>query len=173
MSLARDLVEAGSTAQGLLKNAVQATERAAMLTKQILAYAGKGEFLVEPVNLSALVRKTMRLIGGAIPGNVQVELSLKEGLPPVRADETQLEQVAMNLILNAAEAIGDGGGKVTVRTGIENLDRAAAAKLYDIGQPAPGRYIVWKWRIPEPGSMPPSNPTFSTRFSRRNSWAAD
>jgi PAS domain S-box-containing protein len=142
VSLVMDLVEAGSPAHDLLGNAALATERAALLTKQILAYAGKGGFLIDQVNLSALVRRTMKLIRGSIPANVQVDLSLEEGLPAVRADETQIEQVVMNLILNAVEAIDEGGGKVAVRTGIEDLDSASAARHFDVGEPAPGRYVV-------------------------------
>jgi two-component system, cell cycle sensor histidine kinase and response regulator CckA len=172
ISLTMGLVEPGSRGDCLLKNAAQATERAAMLTKQILAYAGKGEFVVEQVNLSTLVRRTMKLIRGSIPGNVHVELALDEDLPPVRADETQLEQIALNLILNAAEAIGDQGGKVAVRTGIEDLDSGAAAKPYDVGQPAPGRYIVLE--VADTGiginpSVKPNifDPFFTTKFMGR------
>jgi PAS domain S-box-containing protein len=172
ISLTMDLVEPGSPGYGLLSNAVQATERAAMLTKQILAYAGKGEFVVEQVNLSTLLRRTLKLIGGSIPGNVHVDLALEEGLPPVRADETQLEQIAMNLILNAAEAIGDQGGRVAVRTGVEDLDSAAAAEPYDIGEPAPGRYLVLE--VVDTGvGIDPSirsnifDPFFTTKFMGR------
>jgi PAS domain S-box-containing protein len=171
LSLAMDLVEPESLAQNLLGNALQASERAALLTKQILAYAGKGEFVVENVNISAVVRKTMKLIGGAIPGNVKVELALEEELPAVLADDTQMEQVAMNLILNAAEATGERGGKVAVRTGVQDLD-SAAAERYDIGNPKPGPYVVLEVEdtgIGIDASIKPNifDPFFTTKFMGR------
>ncbi|HEY7390918.1 MAG TPA: PAS domain S-box protein [Bryobacteraceae bacterium] len=172
ISLAMDLDEPDSPAQDLLRNALQASERAAMLTRQILAYAGKGEFVLQNINISAVVQKTMKLIGGSIPENVHVDLALEEGLPPVRADETQIEQVAMNLILNAAEAIGEGGGKVAIRTGIEDVDRTAEVKPYDVGQPAPGRYIILEVMDTgegiDPGIKPYIfDPFFTTKFTGR------
>jgi PAS domain S-box-containing protein len=172
ISLTMDIVEADSSAQELLKNAAQATERAAMLTKQILAYAGKGEFVVEQVNLSTLVHRTMKLIRGSIPGNVHVELALEDGLPPVRADETQLEQIAMNLILNAAEAIGDRGGKVAVMTCVEDVDGAGPEKPYDVGEPTPGRYLILEVADTGegiPDSIRPNifDPFFTTKFMGR------
>jgi len=91
--------------------------RAADLTNQMLAYSGRGRFLIEPTDLNRLVERMGELLHASIPKKVRLELDLAKGLPAIEADPAQLRQVAMNLITNAAEAIGDDEGAVTVRTG--------------------------------------------------------
>jgi PAS domain S-box-containing protein len=172
ISLAMDLTEPDSRIRGLLATASQASERAALLTKQMLAYAGKGQCLVQPVNLSAVVRETMKLIGASVPGNVHLEMLLTDDLPPLHADETQLQQVAMNLILNAAEATDDRGGRVIVRTGIQEIDSADAAKPCSVGRLSPGRYVVLEVQDTGIGidpSIKPHlfDPFFTTKFAGR------
>jgi two-component system, cell cycle sensor histidine kinase and response regulator CckA len=172
ISLASERAERGLPISDILANASEASERAAMLTKQMLAYAGKGQFVVQPVNLSAVVRETMRLLAGSIPANVLVELALAHDLPPVDADTTQLQQVAMNLIMNAVEAIGPSGGQVIVKTGNQDVDSAAAATRYDIGRPTPGRYVVFEVHDSGAGIDPSIrenifDPFFTTKFTGR------
>ena len=85
---------------------LNASERASHLTRQLLAYAGKGRFVIEPVNLSGLVREISNLIQSSISKNVQLRLELNDEIPLVQADSSQLQQVIMNLVINGAEAIG-------------------------------------------------------------------
>jgi nitrogen-specific signal transduction histidine kinase/CheY-like chemotaxis protein len=90
---------------------------AADLCRQMLACAGRGETVAKPVDLSTLVRNTVKLAGTSISSQARIDLNLDNNLPRVRADQTQIQQVAMNLIINAAEALDDGGGTVWVSTG--------------------------------------------------------
>jgi two-component system cell cycle sensor histidine kinase/response regulator CckA len=114
-TLALDTVPAASPARQALEDVVRASERAADLTRQLLAYAGKGRFIIEPVDLSVLIQEMVPLIHSSIPRKVRLILNLAPGLPAVQADKGQLEQVVMNLLINAAEAI-QGSGIVTVTT---------------------------------------------------------
>ena len=106
----------------VLANVVDASERAAHLTRQLLAYAGKGQFVSEKVDLSQLVRQISGLVQTSIPKTVQLRLELAPKLPIVDADPGQLQQVIMNLIINGAEAIGEDNGTVLVTTAAQNVD---------------------------------------------------
>jgi signal transduction histidine kinase len=138
----------------------------------MLAYAGKGQFLVRPVELSRTVRDAMPLVESSISKDVQVELALSDQLPPVEADPTQVEQIVMNLILNAAEAIGDRPRRIAVRTGVQEITSAEPATPYDIGNPEPGCYAVLEIEDTGHGiddSVRPNifDPFFTTKFPGR------
>jgi PAS domain S-box-containing protein len=172
ISVAQELTEAGSTIHQLLTNASQAGERAASLTKKMLAYAGKGQIFVQAVDLSRVVRETVKLVSSSIPYNVQVETALRDDVPAILGDETQLQDVAMNLILNAAEASTERGGKVIVRTAVQEIDSATAAKPCDVGRLLPGPYAVLEVQDNGTGidpSIRPSlfDPFFTTKFTGR------
>ncbi len=106
-SFALDTIPPAHPAYDMLQGVVDASERAAHLTRQMLAYAGKGRFVIEPVNLSEMASRTAELVSASIPKSVRVEFHLDQRLPPVHMDPGQMQQVAMNLIINAAEAIGE------------------------------------------------------------------
>jgi signal transduction histidine kinase/CheY-like chemotaxis protein len=103
-------------AREAVEQATVAARRATDLTRQLLAYSGKGRFVVRPIDLSALVRENVDLLRAGVPHTCAIELRLEGGLPPVVADVGQVQQVVMNLITNAAEAIGPRPGTVTVST---------------------------------------------------------
>lgn len=139
-SLAAESPGASDSLRNLLADVVRAAERASSLTRQLLAYAGKGRFITEAVNLSELVEEIGGLIRTSIPGKVRLRLELTPALPPIQADPGQLQQVIMNLVINAAEAVGEAGGTVLVATGTEHLD---ASYCHDcLGRPdlPPGVY---------------------------------
>jgi two-component system, cell cycle sensor histidine kinase and response regulator CckA len=94
----------------------KAAERAAEVTRQMLVYAGKSLPARRPIDLSELVRDNMSLLTAAFPRRAVLDVRLAEGLPAVHADSGQLQQVVMNLLLNASEA-APGGGTVTLATG--------------------------------------------------------
>ena len=94
-----------------------AARRLADLTNQLLAYSGRGRFVVKAINLSSLVTELSSLLNTVISKQAQVRLNLEQNLPSVQVDVTQMRQVIMNLITNAADAIGDRSGRITIRTG--------------------------------------------------------
>ena len=104
-----------------LRDITGASERAADLTRQLLAYSGKGRVVVQPVDVSRLVSGIVPLVKASFPRKVRLVLNLEAGLPAVEADKTQVEQVIMNLLINAAEAIGENAGAVEVTTAICHL----------------------------------------------------
>jgi two-component system cell cycle sensor histidine kinase/response regulator CckA len=120
-SLLSDEFAAGSPQSEIVQGLMHAAERMARLTSQMLAYSGRGHFVIEPVDLSKQVIQIISLIQASIPKNVELRLSLANDLPPIEVDVSQLQQVIMNLVINAAEAIGNEQGTVAVRTELETL----------------------------------------------------
>jgi PAS domain S-box-containing protein len=124
-SLAIETLSTSHPACELIRNVVSASERAADLTKQLLAYAGKGRFVVEPINLAVLIREIGELIQTSIPRTVQLQMEVQQDLPLIEGDAGQLQQLIMNLVINGAEAIGEGmGGTVLVTNGVQEIDEA-------------------------------------------------
>ena len=120
-SLAMDSLKDAEKTSRLLEDVVRASERAAELTRQLLAYAGKGRFVAGPLDLSSLIDDLVPLIQSSIPRKVRLTLGLKRDLPAIHADKTQIEQLVMNLIINAAEAIQDEAGSVIVTTQVRKV----------------------------------------------------
>ncbi len=106
------------------------------IAKQMLAYSGKGRFIIEPLSLCALVGDMTDLLRVSLPKKVILKLDLSPDLAAIEADCSQIRQVVMNLITNAAEAIGEGGGLVTVRTGVVAADGGYFAR-FQCGQELP------------------------------------
>jgi signal transduction histidine kinase/CheY-like chemotaxis protein len=117
LDLALPELQPGSEAQEAVGQATVAARRATDLTRQLLAYSGKGRFVVRPLDLSAIVRENANLLRAAVPHTCAIELGLPDGLPAIEADAGQVQQVVMNLITNAADAIGPRPGTITVTTG--------------------------------------------------------
>ncbi len=140
-SLARMDLPADSPVHANLAAIETVTQRAADLCKQMLAYSGKGRFVVDRLDLSALLRDTAELIQVSISKNVVLKFFLSETLPAISADATQLRQIIMNLVINASDAIGDQRGQITLRTGIQNADRAYLADTYLSPDLPPGDYV--------------------------------
>ncbi len=121
--LARRAIAAGRTEQAaaLLRDVLSASERAADLTRQLLAYAGKGRFIILPVDLSKLVREVSTLIRASISKKITLVIDVPDDCPLVEADRAQLQQLMMNLVINGGEAIGDEPGTLTVRIRTEHF----------------------------------------------------
>jgi signal transduction histidine kinase/ActR/RegA family two-component response regulator len=96
--------------------------RAAELCRQLLAYSGKGRFLVQPLDVMELVQEMGHLLSVSISKKVVLKYHFTKKLPAVEADATQMRQTIMNLILNASEAIGDRSGVISVTTGLAHCD---------------------------------------------------
>ena len=97
--------------------------RASDLSNQMLAYSGKGRFMVEALNLNRLVEEMANLLQVSIAKNVVLKFNFHHSLPLVEADAAQIRQVVMNLITNASEAIGSKSGVVSLSTGLTEVDR--------------------------------------------------
>lgn len=121
-SLALDTLPPDSSRiQPMLEGILKASERAADLVRQLLAYSGKGRFVIEPVDVSGLIRETADLIKTSVPKNVELRLDLRE-TAPIDGDPSQIQQLIMNLVINGAEAIGDRNGIVSVRTRVRDVE---------------------------------------------------
>ncbi len=105
-----------------LKQIEVASQRAADLTKQLLAYSGKGKFVLEIVDLSSLVEEMAHLLEISISKDITLIYDFDKNLPPIEADPTQIRQVVMNLITNASEAIGKKWGRIHITTGRHSFE---------------------------------------------------
>jgi len=119
--LAREELPASSRAAEYLADVERAAERAAELTRQLLAYAGKGRLEFTELDVSRLAREVVDLIAVSVSKQVELHCRLAERLPAATGDGSQLRQVMMNLVLNAADAIGDQEGSIAVETELVEL----------------------------------------------------
>ena len=146
--------------------------RAAELTNQMLAYSGKGRFVVEPTDLTVVVQEMSNLLETAISKGAKLDLHLAGSVPAMLADRTQLRQVVMNLITNASDAIGAGVGTITVTTGTMAATREYLAQAYTSGASEAGEYVFLEVRDTGCGMDAETqqrifDPFFTTKFSGR------
>jgi len=168
---ARLALPAESPAHADLDIVIAAAQRAADLTRQMLAYAGKGRFEIRPIDVSRLVREIANLLETTIPKKVQLRLELARGLPAVEADVAQVQQVIMNLVINGAEAIGDERGTVLVTTGAQDVDEQYAQSLF-AAEIKSGRYVFIEVHDTGSGMDDETrakifDPFFTTKFTGR------
>ena len=96
----------------------------------MLAYSGKGRFVVEAMSLNRLVKEMAHLLEVTISKKVILKFDLAENLPAIEADASQVRQIVMNLITNASEAIGDRSGAITLASGVMEISRAYLKEVY-------------------------------------------
>jgi PAS domain S-box-containing protein len=168
----------GSAAREPLEEVVRATLRAADLTRQLLAYSGKGAFVVRHLDLSTEVREMATLLRTSISKQATLAWELDPRLPAVSADPTQIRQIVMNLITNASDALGEAGGTITLRTGltrIEDLDQQKFGAPLQDEEPvehAEGPMVYLEIGDNGSGMSPDTlsrifDPFFSTKFAGR------
>jgi PAS domain S-box-containing protein len=170
-SLALEIVPTDSAAHGMIDGVLKAGERAAMLTRQMLAYSGRGRFVIEMVDVSALVAEMSPLLQSSIPRTVTLRTDLDPSLSPVEADSTQLQQIFMNLVINGAEACGERSGVVSIRTAPEEVNEERAGG-FGLPPVEPGRYVALE--VSDTGSGMDEetrsrifDPFFTTKFTGR------
>jgi len=150
----------------------KASRRAADLCRQMLAYSGKGRFVVEAIDLSELVEEMAYLLKVSVSKKAILRYQFARGLPPVMADATQIRQVVMNLITNASEAIGDRSGAISITTGLQECDQSyLRSSVLDDNLPE-GKYAYFEVADTGTGMTPETqakifDPFFSTKFTGR------
>jgi two-component system cell cycle sensor histidine kinase/response regulator CckA len=140
--LALRQLPADSPIRSLLRDVRQAGGQAADLTNQMLAYSGKGRFVVEEIDVSGWLQGMSKLLENAASTQVTLSYELVPDLPAVRADVTQLAQIVLNLVSNASDAIGDEAGVVRVSTCLTDCDRAFLDTASPDEEFAEGRYLT-------------------------------
>jgi two-component system, cell cycle sensor histidine kinase and response regulator CckA len=172
IDVALDLLPDGSPARDSLIAAGRASGRATELTRQMLAYAGRGKFSVELFDASELVTGMADMLRASVSKKVQLTFDLARGLPSIRGDVSQVRQVVMNLVVNASEALADRDGEVRVSTSAAFYDRPQLAAAWS-GEALPeGRYVRIDVSDTGPGMDEETvarifDPFFSTKFTGR------
>lgn len=117
-----------SEVASMVQEIEKAALRAADLTRQMLAYSGRGRFVIQVIRLDKVVKEMSQLLGTVISKKATLHLDL--GPAVIRADATQIRQVIMNLITNASDALGDSVGVIRVRTGLRHAEAAELRTPY-------------------------------------------
>ncbi len=167
--LAMSVEDGGASQSRHLEAIRESALRASELTRQLLAYSGKGAFELHRVDLSALVADTVKLLDVSVPKAVSLRLDLSKDLPIIQGDLTQLRQVLMNLVINAAESMEGSEGTVRITASVEMLAEGVATQGTVL---APGRYVAL--RVADTGcGMDEATlarifePFFTTKFTGR------
>jgi hemerythrin-like metal-binding protein/PAS domain S-box-containing protein len=134
-----------------LKSLDRLFDRASSLIEQILAYAGKGKFQVQPLDLNLMVEEMTRILRASLSQKASLRWEPDPNLPPMEGDLGQLQQVIMNLVLNASEAMEPKGGSITIRTGKVGLTQAMIDQEYQGQALRPGPHLTLEVADSGPG----------------------
>jgi two-component system, cell cycle sensor histidine kinase and response regulator CckA len=161
-----------SRARSNIEHVLAAAKSAADLTQQMLAYSGRGRFVLEPLDLSHTVDSTARLLDSMISKKARVKLYLPGDLPRIEADEGQLRQIVINLATNASDALEERPGEVSIVTGMQWLEMGELPSL-EAGHVLPAGLYVYL-EVSDTGTgmdvetLPRIfDPFFSTKFAGR------
>ncbi|MBN2575839.1 MAG: PAS domain S-box protein [Deltaproteobacteria bacterium] len=170
--LARSEMSPLAPARASLEGIESAARRAADLCRQLLAYSGRGRFLVEPISMPELVEEMGHLLQVSISKRVVLKYHFAKGLPAVDADATQLRQVVMNLIVNASEAIGERSGVISVTVGLAHCDADYLEGCLGADNLQPGDFVYLEVADTGHGIEAADlnrifDPFFSTKFTGR------
>ncbi len=164
---------ASSPLRERLERILRAAQRAADLTRKMLANAGAEALRTDRVDLSQLVDEMARLVVDGAPEDVEIRYQLPKDLPRIDGDATQLGQVVTNLVCNALEALGPGPSLVSIRTGETELAHALPNQVPGLGEAlAPGHYVFLEVEDSGCGMSQDTlsrifDPFFTTKFTGR------
>ncbi len=155
-----------------LQEAVKASQRAADLCRQMLAYSGRGRFIIRAVDLSEVIREMGHMLEVSISKKATLKYQFADALHSVEADVSQIRQIIMNLVINASEAIGDKPGVITLSTGELQCDRSYLASAWLDEELPEGNYVYLE--VTDSGcgmdaeTLPKIfDPFFTTKFTGR------
>ncbi len=161
-----------SPARARIESINKASLRAADLCRQMLAYSGKGRFVIKAVDLSEIVEEMSRMLEVSVSKKAILNFKLAKGLPSIHADVSQIQQVIMNLIINASEAIGENSGAIYIETGLIECNREYLHKSQLPSELKEGYYVYLEVADTGCGMDKTTiskifDPFFSTKFTGR------
>ncbi len=171
--LAMNKISNENPAKDHIEKSIKAAERAADLTRHLLAYSGKGKFITEEIDLNRLVKENIQILEVSVPKTAQLMFELSPHSPHILGDVGQIQQVVMNLIINAGEAIAQNPGYITVRSGeVELTENDAEYWRYTNTPLPPGKYALLRVSDTGHGIKPDVlrrifDPFFTTKFTGR------
>ena len=171
-NLARLELQPGSVIHPHLEQIEKAAVRAADLCKQMLAYSGRGRFIVQRLDLNAVVEDTLQLLKLSIDKSTILKLHLTQPLPAISADATQLRQLIMNLVINASEALGGRSGVISLASGVARVDPEYLNRMQFTDHLPAGDYVFIEVSDNGCGMSKETlarifDPFFTTKFSGR------
>jgi two-component system cell cycle sensor histidine kinase/response regulator CckA len=163
---------AGSVQGENIRAIERAGRRAADLCSQLLAYSGRGRFLIQALDLAAVIEDTTALLAVSASKKALLTFTFAADLPLVMADAVQMQQLVMNLVINASEAIGDNPGVIGVRTGVMACDQRQLLEMMRGESLAEGRYAFFEVSDTGCGMSTETRermfePFFTTKFAGR------
>ncbi|MDX8396202.1 MAG: PAS domain S-box protein [Mariprofundaceae bacterium] len=170
--LALKKMDADSPTSRYLHNINNASESAALLCKQMLAYSGQGQFISASINISAMIQDITQLLNTSISKKAELGLALQEDLPAIQGDPGQIQQVVMNLVINASEALEDSAGHISASTKTILLAEKDLIDLLGADYMQAGEHVVLTVRDTGCGMSPETQqkifePFFTTKFTGR------
>lgn len=161
-----------SPSRGNLMEAAKASQRAADLCRQMLAYSGKGRFISELINLNEIIEDMKHMLEVSVSKKAMLRYNFVPNLPSIEADATQMRQIIMNLVINASDAIGEKSGFISLSTGVMMCDRTYLSETWlNEGLPE-GAYVYIEVADTgcgmDPAMLPKIfDPFFTTKFTGR------
>jgi signal transduction histidine kinase/CheY-like chemotaxis protein len=158
-----------SPAREHIRKVERVAEQAAELSRQMLAYSGRGHFMLDTIDLNQLILESEALLSTVVPRQTEFVTRLAPNLPRIQADPDQLRLVLTNLLLNAGESFGGSPGKVIVATGRRTLKETSEKYAQYTGQPLPAGEYLYLTVEDDAAGMPPESlphifdPFFSTK----------
>jgi len=146
--------------------------RAAELCNQMLAYSGKGQFIIQTLDLNEIIRDMVLLLNVSIPKKVELDVHLDDSISAIEADVTQVRQILMNLITNAADSMAESAGKITLSTKQQTFSKEQLSTPYIDSDFEDGIYVVFEVKdngcgMTEETKQKLFDPFFTTKFTGR------
>ncbi len=155
-----------------LQSIDQAARQATDLCRQLLAYAGKGVCAIQKMGITHLIQEMVYILDVSISKKMKLRYQMDDNLPLVEGDAAQLRQVILNLVVNAAEAIGDQSGNITITASVTRYDSAFLSTCLLGSMRAEGEYVTLKISDTGLGMDPATmerifDPFFTTKLAGR------